>query len=224
MSPSRCLTALAAGLLLASPVRAEEAKKPANAPMEVKASGTPGKVVGSRSAKITATVTAIDAAKREITLEAAKGKPRTFQVGSDVRNLDQVKVGDRVVVEFVQGLMMQMQKPGAAPIEPKAAVAAERAEPGEKPAGAMAAAIQATVTITAIDTKNRIVVFEGPEGGLYQVKAGPKVHLDKVKVGDKLDATYTEAVALRVEPAKPAAAAKKVPAAKKSEPAKSTSQ
>jgi len=224
MSPSRFLTALAAASLLASPVRAEEAKTQGNAPMEMKASGTPGKVVGSRSAKITATVTAIDAAKREITLEAAKGKPRSFHVGPDVKNLDQVKVGDRVVVEFMQGLMMQMQKPGAAPMEPKAAVAAERAEPGEKPGGAMAATIQATVTITAIDTKNRIVVFQGPEGGLYQVKAGPKVHLDKVKVGDQLDATYTEAVALRVEPAKPAAAVRKAPGAKKSEPAKSMSQ
>ena len=104
MTKSRFLTALAASLLLASAVRAEEAKKPANAPLEMKTSGTPGKVVGARSAKITATVTAIDAAKREITLEAMKGKPRTYQVGSDVRNLDQVKVGDRVVVEYVQGL------------------------------------------------------------------------------------------------------------------------
>ena len=123
-------------------------------------------------------------------------------------------IGDKVVVEYVQGLMMQMQAPGEAPVEPTAAMAAGRAEPGEKPAGGVAAAVQATVTITAIDVKNRMVVFQGPRGNLYQVKAGPEVHLEKAKVGDKLVATYTEAVAVTVEPAK------KVKSGKKSAPTK----
>jgi len=209
VSLSRFLTALAAALVLASPAGAEEAKTPGNAPLEMKASGTPGKVVGSRSHKVTASVTALDVAKREITIEAAKGKPQTFQVGPDVRNLEQVHVGDRVVVEYVQGLMMQMQAPGAAPVEPKAAIEAERAKPGEKPAGSVAATVQGTVTITAIDRQNRMVVFKGPGGELHQVKAGPDVHLEKAKVGDQLVATYSEALALRVEPAKAAASGKK---------------
>jgi hypothetical protein len=37
------------------------------------------------------------------------------------------------------------------------------------------------------------------------------VHLEKAKVGDKLVATYTEAVALRVEPARKAPAKKAAP-------------
>jgi hypothetical protein len=47
------------------------------------------------------------------------------------------------------------------------------------------------------------VIFQGPGGTLYQVKAGPKVKLEKLKVGDHLLATYIEAVAVKLEkPAK----------------------
>jgi hypothetical protein len=205
----RLLIASAAALILVATVGRAEDNTPPSGPMEMKSTGTPGKVAGSRSHKVTATVKALDVANREITLEGAKGKPETFQVGPDVRNLDQVHVGDKVVVTYVQGLMMQMQAPGEAPVEPTAAVTAGRAEPGEKPAAAIAAGVQATVTITAIDTKNRMVVFEGPRGNLYQVKAGPEVHLEKAKVGDKLVATYTEALAITVEPAKKAKSGKK---------------
>ena len=173
----------------------------------MKSTGTPGKVAASRSHKVTATVTALDITNREITLESAKGNTESFELGPQVRNLDQVHVGNKVVVEYVQGLMMQMQAPGEAPVEPSATTS--RAAPGEKPAGGVAAAVQATVTITSIDMKNRMVVFEGPRGNLYLVKAAPEVHLENAKVGDKLVATYTQAVAVTVEPAKKAKSGKK---------------
>jgi len=166
-------------------------------------------VVGSRTHKITANVTALDVAKREIMLEAVEGRSVTFLVDPGVRNLDQVHVGDRVVLEYSEGLMMQMQAPGAAPVAPKVAIEPARAKPGEEPGGGLAATVEGTVTITAIDPKNRMVVFEAPGGELYQVKAAPGVHLEKTKVGDHLVATYTESVAFRVEPVTPAASGAK---------------
>jgi len=214
MNPRILLIGSAAALVLAATAGTAQENAPSNGSMEMKSTGTPGKVAGSRSYKVTATVKTLDITNREITLEGAKGKTETVVVGPEVQNLDQVHVGDRVVVKYVQGLMMHMQPPGEAPVEPEAAIAAGRAAPGETPGAGIAAAIHATVTITAIDTKNRMVVFEGPRGNLYQVKAGPGVHLDRAKVGDKLVATYTEAMAVTVEPAK------KPKAGKKSAPAK----
>jgi hypothetical protein len=211
MNPRSWLIASAAALIFAASVGTAQENAPPSGPLEMKSTGTPGKVVGSRSMKVTATVKAIDLTNREVTLEEPHGKSETFKVGPEVRNLDQVKVGDKVVVKYVQGLMMQMQAPGEAPVQPEAAVTTGRAAVGEKPGAGVAAAIQATVTITAIDMKNRIVVFQGPQGNLYQVKAGPEVHLEKAKVGDNLVATYTEAMAITVEPAKKAKA-KKAPA------------
>jgi hypothetical protein len=206
MKLKRLLIGSAAALVfVATAARAQEGTQ-SHGPIEMKSTGTPGKVVGSRSLKVTATVKALDVASREITLEEPHGKTENFKVGPDVRNLDQVKVGDKVVVKYVQGLMMQMQAPGEAPVEPEAAVMGGRAAKGETPAAGVAAAVRATVTITAIDMKHRMVVFQGPSGNLYQVKAGPKVHLEKAKVGDQLVATYTEALAITVEPAKTAKA------------------
>jgi hypothetical protein len=181
MNPRRLLIASAAALALAATMGAAQDNPPPNGPMEMKSTGTPGKVAGSRSHKVTATVKALDTANREITLEEAHGKTESFKVGPEVRNLEQVNVGDKVVVNYVQGLMMQMQEPGEAPVEPEAAVTAGRAAPGETPAAGIAAAVRATVTVTAIDIKNRMVVFEGPQGNLYQVKAGPKIHLEKAR-------------------------------------------
>lgn len=64
---------------------------------------------------------------------------------------------------------------------------------------ATAARVRATMTVTATDMAKRLVSFQGPGANVYQVKTGPKVHLDKLKIGDRLLATYVEAVAVKLE-------------------------
>ena len=204
MGPKLLALASAAALALVATVSAAQDKAQSTAPLEMQATGTRGHVAGERRYKMTATVQALDLTNREITLEGAHGKSETIKVAPEVSNLDQVKVGDRVVVNYTQGLLMRMQAPGEPPVQPSATIAAERAAPGAAPAAGVAATLQATVTIKAIDMKNRMVTLEGPQGNLYHVKAGPKLHLEKAKVGDKLAATYTESVAIAVEPAKKA--------------------
>lgn len=187
--------------VLAAGVQAQEK-------MEMKATGTPGKVVGERSMTIVATVKAVDVEKRTITLQADKGEPQTFKVGEQVKRLAEIAAGDQVVIQVDQGLLLEAQLPGAEPAAPTGGAVAGRAEPSQPPGGAAVASIQATVTIKAIDMATRLVTFEGPGGNLYQVKAGPKVQLDRAKVGDKFLATYVESVAVSVEKAKKAPAKK----------------
>ena len=59
--------------------------------------------------------------------------------------------------------------------------------------------VKATVTVTAINSAKRLVSLRGPGGNVYKVKAGPQVQLEKLKVGDRLLATYVEAVAIKLE-------------------------
>jgi hypothetical protein len=59
--------------------------------------------------------------------------------------------------------------------------------------------MRTTVTIAAIDAKKRVVTLQAPTGRVYRVKAGPGVKLEQLRVGDKLLATYTESVAVRLE-------------------------
>src|SRR6185295_4020666 len=54
-------------------------------------------VMYGRSAKIKATVEAVELESREITLKGPKGRPITLRVEERVRNLPQVQVGDEVV-------------------------------------------------------------------------------------------------------------------------------
>lgn len=204
MKSMSLILALAVSFALAPLASAGDSKEEDSGSIVMKPAGQPGEVTGSRTEKLTATVKALNLAEREISLEGAGGEVESFQVGADVRNLDQVKVGDQIVIEYLQGLMMQIQAPGEAPVTPAASVVSGRAAEGEKPGAAVGATIQATVTLTAIDLQNRAVVFRGPQGNFYQVKAGPDVKLENAKVGQQFVATYTEAVVVEVMPAEKA--------------------
>jgi hypothetical protein len=189
-----------------APAAAAPAKAPAaagaSAPVEVKATGKPGQAAAARVQKLSATVKAVDAATRSITLEGKGGETQTIKVGPEVKRFDEIAVGDTIVVQLEQGLLLEYQPAGSETVAPQVEVAGGRAGADQPPAGAVAAGVQATVTVTAIDLPNRMVVFQGPAGNLYQVKAGPKIQLEKLKVGDKLLATYAEAVAIKLEKAK----------------------
>jgi hypothetical protein len=200
---SLCAASLA---LVPMAVLADDAEKP----LTVHQSTKKGTVSGGRAEQLTASVTAVDVATRKVTLKGPKGKEETITVSPDVKNLDQVKVGDLVVVTFSQGVVLSMAAPGAKPVEPTATATGAAAAPGEKPAADVKATIKGTVTIAAIDMKTRVVTLVGPEGRKFKVAAGKEIPLEKVKVGDKVNAEYTEAVAIAVEPA-PKKAAKKAP-------------
>jgi Cu/Ag efflux protein CusF len=148
-----------------------------------------------------ATVTAIDMKTRMVTLKGSDGKESTFYVDERARNLGQVKVGDVVNIAYVEALAWQVRK--STKEAPSATVESgeARAEPGQKPAGAVAQRISITASIEAIDLQNGTVTLKGPQGNTRTIKARDPANLKKVKVGDLVDITYTEMVALKVEPA-----------------------
>ena len=189
-----------AGAALAQTQPAAPAAAPK--PMTVEKSSVPGTVGGGQAEQITATVKAVDVGRRLIKLKGPKGEVDTFEVGPDVKNLAQVKVGDLVVVNFWRGAVLQFQPAGTKPTPPSAVVSGEAAAPGAKPAVSAVATLQGTVKIKAIDEKTRVVTFVGEKGRVYKLKAGPTVDLSKVKVGMQFQATYKAGVAVAVEPAK----------------------
>ena len=56
-----------------------------------------------------------------------------------------------------------------------------------------------TAIITAIDKQKSTMTLKGPEGKLVNVQVQDPANLEKVKVGDELMITYTEALAISVE-------------------------
>jgi len=138
-------------------------------------------------------------AKRTVTIQEANGAVETITVGPEVKRLAEVAVGDTIVVEFERGLLLEYQPVGTEAVAPHAVAVGGRTGAAQAPGGAVAAAIQGTVTIVAIDAGSRVVTLQGPEGRTFKVKAGRDVALEKLKVGDRLLATYAEAMAITLE-------------------------
>jgi hypothetical protein len=174
----------------------------APAPVEVDNTGTPGKATAKQTAKATATITAIDAATRSVTLKSRSGETQTFKAGPEVKRFAEFAVGDVIEIEYEQALALEFQPAGSDNVPVTAIATGGRADKDQAPGAAAAAGVQATVTVTAIDMPKRLVSITGPGGNVFQVKAGPKVKLEKLKVGDRLLATYVEAVAIKLEKAK----------------------
>ena len=168
---------------------------------EQQAAGDGSKGELSKTIEFQATVAAIDPKTRMVTLKTPDGKQSTFYVDERVRNLPQVKVGDEVRIAYVVALAWKLNKSKKAVPSPEVETAVTRAEPGAKPAGGVARRISFTASVESIDLANGTVTLKGPEGNSRAFKARNPDNLKKVKAGDLVDITYTESVAVKLEPA-----------------------
>jgi predicted thioesterase len=121
----------------------------------------------------------------------------------DPSKFDVIKVGDPVVATYMEAVAFQIKKPGAATPGTTVQETHVTSKPGETPAGAIGQEVTVTATITAIDKKAQTVTIKGPEGNTETVKARDPKNLDRVKVGDMVEITYAQALAVSLDkPAK----------------------
>jgi hypothetical protein len=147
--------------------------------------------------EVTAKVSKIDHKTREVTLKADDGQEYSFVASEEARNLDQVQVGDVVTITYAEAFVYEVQKGGQA-ADQGTVVAGGRSAAGQRPAGAIARETKVTVLITAIDPKVPSVTFKGPAGNTRTIKVMHPEKLQGVRVGDTVDITYTEALAIKV--------------------------
>ncbi len=172
----------------------------AQAQTATKAAATPKGQAVTASTTVTATVTQIDQKTRQVTLKAQDGREVSFVASDEVKNFAQMKVGDVVTATYTEALAYEVKKGGTAGASQ--AVAGGTAKAGAKPAGVVAQQTTVTVTITAIDPAVPSVTFKGPAGNTKTVKVLHPERLKGVSVGDTVEITYTEALAIKVETAK----------------------
>jgi DNA-binding beta-propeller fold protein YncE len=155
-------------------------------------------VAAGEAVSITATVEKIDLKKRLVTLKGPEGNEVTIHVDKRVKNLPQVKKGDQVVVDYLESVAVDLRKPGEPP-EVAAAGGVATAKPGEMPGGIAVKRIRVTAKISAIDAAKSTVTLTGPRGNAFPVKVKDPARLEQLKVGDDVDVTYTEALAIAVK-------------------------
>ena len=148
--------------------------------------------------KVRGTVEAIDKDAGTVTLKGPK-RSITIEV-NDKSKLDQIKVGDPVVAAYIEAVAWRVMKAGSG-AAPGVSTTETRvsSKPGETPAGAIGREVTATVTITAIDKKAHTVTVKGPRGGTETIKAKDPKNLEGLKVGDMVEITYTQALAVSLD-------------------------
>jgi hypothetical protein len=165
----------------------------------------PGKGAIAETIKVQATITAIDKATREVRLKGAKGDELTVTAGPEVKNFDQMKVGDAVTVEYLRALALELKKGGGLIVQRTEQAGGAAAKPGEKPAGVVGRQVKVVADVIDLDPAKQTVKLKGPQRTVELHIADPE-QFKRVAKGDQVEATFTEAVAIAVTPAAAAAA------------------
>jgi hypothetical protein len=76
-----------------------------------------------------------------------------------------------------------------------------QAKPGEPPAFAGGRQVTAIAEVTSVDPQESTITLKGPQGNVVTLDVHNPDQFKVVKEGDQVEVTYTEAVALSVEPA-----------------------
>jgi hypothetical protein len=155
----------------------------------------PGKVTATNSTEITADIAALDAATRGVTLKGPEGNVVELIAGPEVRNFDQLKVGDKVQMQVIEQLELELIKGGGRPVVRTEASGGARAPEGGAPAGVIAAQETTIGDVIALDPATRTVTLKGPERTVELVVEDPEQY-KLIALGDQIQATLTAAVGI----------------------------
>ena len=148
---------------------------------------------------MTATVDSVDVQKRIVVLKDANGNLAQMNVSKKINDLDKVKKGDVFVVEHAQAIAVGLV---AAPKDAKPGVSGVRSvviagKGSAKPFEETTDTVYATVKITTIDAKTRVVTFTLPSGEKQRVKVDQAVlGLEKFKAGDDVMVEFVDDTAI----------------------------
>jgi hypothetical protein len=159
--------------------------------------GVPGGVV-VQTFKTSATVTAIDQAKREATLLGPDGKTFTVKAGPEAVNFDQVRAGDHVNATVTQRIVVSLGPEGAASTDGTAA-AVIRSPKGEQPGGLAVETTQVTARLLAVDSAKRTATLGLPDGTTEIFPIREDVDLSRLRVGDQVIFRVTGMIAIWIE-------------------------
>lgn len=151
--------------------------------------------------EIQAKVVALDAVRRTVSLQGPKGRVVTVNVPADVRNFDQVQVGDMLSARYTAAVATRLERVAKSGIRERVeTVGAVRTQQGDKPGVELGRSVEILAEIQRIDRKHNEVVLRGAERTVTLV-VSPSVDLKTFKVGDEVRALFIEAALITVDKA-----------------------
>lgn len=162
-------------------------------------------VVSSNLVEINTKVLDVNYEKNLLTLEGPnKGDSLTIKVGAQVKNLKEIKKGDLVNVKYNESIALMLKKKTKKEATSKTVTSSTTVTNSgdKKPGVSSSETIDIVATIVNIDDKKPSVTLKGPEGNSLTLAVADKKNLEGIKVGDQVDLTYTDSLAVSVEKAK----------------------
>ena len=148
---------------------------------------------------LTATIVAVDKTTRDITLKGPKGNWVVITAGPEIKNFDQLNVGDKVHARYNEALVLELKKGNDLAVTRTDEKSAVGAMPGAQPAGVAGRRITVVADVVAVDKATQTVTLRGPQL-TADLKVSDPDQFRRIKKGDQVYATYTQALALLVEP------------------------
>ncbi len=158
------------------------------------------KTLTGETQTLTATVESIEQSSREVTLKKADGTYHVLHVPSTVQRFESLKVGDTLKIRYYENIVLRLKSPGEPDVNTSSG--STTPAPGGELAGTKAGQRTITATITAIDPDVPSITFTGPNKWSYSSRVEDKKALAAVKVGDRVDITWTTAALMSFEPLK----------------------
>ena len=157
------------------------------------------KTITKESRTTTATIEAIDQATRTLSLKKSDGQFVDVRVPADIKRFAELKVGETISATYYENIVLIVKPTGTTEPPVDTSATARTPAPDGARTGTVATQKTITATIDAIDMKVPSISFKGPRGWVYSSKVEDRNALAKVKVGDRVDITWTEALLVSVD-------------------------
>jgi hypothetical protein len=154
-----------------------------------------GAITSERGQIYSAIVTKIDAKNRVVTF---KNKDRELDIvaGPEVKNFAQIKVGDRLDVQYALAVAIELVKTKNNDVRGREVTSdTQTVKAVDKPGRVKTNIVKTTASVVAIDQKKQIVSLKGPKDNVVDVKVENPTLLKGITVKDSVFVTYAEAVA-----------------------------
>lgn len=195
---------LAAGLALADTPQTGDQDKSPDKSAEKQAGGQDMSKSMSMMEKKSAeaTVVKVDTAKRHLVLQGDNGQEFTVNVPEKVKRLNEIKAGDKIKVNYYESMALSLEPAGAGGETGMKSKTLTERQSGKLPGGTIAHQESGTVEIVKIDKSENKITVKRPNGDMDVINVKDPAlqsHLDQLKEGDKVKATYTEAAVVSIE-------------------------
>lgn len=189
------LSLILAATLLSAPLLVQAQNQPQAAVVVEK---SPGGGAVTEAVQLQGKVKSVNKKARAVVVVGPNGNEILFNLSDEVRNFDQIKVGDLVTLTYAHALALELRKTEKKELRTRVdSENAVAAKPGEKPGVMVEKSVRVIADVVAVNPKAQTITLRGPKRTLELAVKDPAM-LQKVKVGDQVEGVYVEAVAMTV--------------------------